>query len=114
MQHRHQAGGEIGLVVARRDADVVGRAAAKGMQADIEPPVVEIEAQRLHQPDAERLLPVYRERAFGDQCVGPRRLGVEGVGEQAGQEILELGEHGVDVLAPAAGLVIVEQGVVKA
>ena len=45
VQHAHQRAAEIAFVVARGDAHIVGRAAAEGMQADIEPAMVEIEAE---------------------------------------------------------------------
>ncbi len=77
MQHPHQTGGEIGLVIARGDADIVRRAAAKRVQADVEPPVVEIKTQRLHELDAQGLLGLLRERAFGGDSLGLCRLRLE-------------------------------------
>ena len=44
VQHAHQGAREIGLVVARGDAHVVGRAAGEGMRRDVEPAVREVEA----------------------------------------------------------------------
>ena len=52
VQHAHQGAGEVGLVVARGDAHVVGGAAGEGMRRDVEPAVMEVEAQRARHLDA--------------------------------------------------------------
>ncbi len=44
VQHAHQGAREVGLVVARGDAHVVGRAAGEGMRGDVEATVREVEA----------------------------------------------------------------------
>jgi len=44
VQHAHERAVEIGFLVPRGEADIVGRAAAKRMGADIEPAMSEIEA----------------------------------------------------------------------
>ena len=59
-----EPGQEVRFVVAGGDADVARRAAGEGMVADIEPAAVEIEAERRHEPAAERLLPAGRERSL--------------------------------------------------
>ena len=45
VQHAHQGAREVGFVVARGDAHVVGRAAGEGMRRDVEPAVREVEAE---------------------------------------------------------------------
>ena len=63
VQNPHQRLGKIALVIARRDAHVVGRAAAKRMGADVEPAMVKIKADRLHQPHCRLPLCRYRKRS---------------------------------------------------
>ena len=53
VEHAHQGLGEVVLVVAGRDADVLRHAAAKGVVTDVEPAVREIEADRFHRGKAE-------------------------------------------------------------
>jgi hypothetical protein len=56
MQHAHEGGEEITLVVARGHAHVGGHATAEGMMRDIEAAMVEIEAHGLHHGFAQGLL----------------------------------------------------------
>ena len=44
VQHTHQRLGRVGLVVARGDAHVAGRAAAKRVRRAVQPRVVELQA----------------------------------------------------------------------
>jgi hypothetical protein len=62
VQHAHQGACEVGFVVARGDAYIVGGAAGEGMGRDVEPAVAEVEAQGPGHLDAQHALRLDRER----------------------------------------------------
>ena len=75
VQHAHQGAREVGLVVARGDAHVVGGAAGEGMRRDVEPAVVEVEADQADQLLAQLALRLDRERAVERQAAQARASG---------------------------------------
>ena len=110
VQDRHQAGRGVRLVVARGHADVVGHAAAERVQALIEAALGEVEAERAHQPLAERLLRGRRESvpASGSGSAWWAQDALEEVRQESGQRL----EQGVDLGGADAGLVAIEERIV--
>ena len=114
VQRRHHRRHEIRLVIARGDAHVLGHAAAEGMVRDVETPARKIEAQRLHQLHAKLFLGAGIERPFeGEGRRLPRLMG-EDAFEKVRQESGQIVEHRIDIGAPGAGFVSIQQGVVIA
>ena len=114
VQHAHQGAREVGLVVARGDAHVVGRAAGEGMRRDVEPAVGEIEADQADQLLAQ--LALLRRPETGRRAAsgsGSRLWRSMTRPQQVGQEAAQLGEQRVDALGAAARLELVEQRVVE-
>ncbi len=109
MQDRHEARGDVRLVVARGQPDVVRHAAAERMGAAVKTAVLEVEAERRHQSLAKRLLP-------GRGKVAPERqrldLATEDALEKLRQELGERREQRVDLSGRDAGLVAVEERIV--
>ena len=109
VQDRHQAGRGVRLVVARGHADVVGHAAAERVQALVQAALVEVEAERLHQPLAERLLRGRRKVSLQRQrrdLVGQDAL--EKVRQESGERL----EQGVDLGGADAWLVAIQERIV--
>src|SRR5690606_42035539 len=111
VQDPHEAGGETGLVPARGDARIVRNPAREGMQTDVEPAPLEIEAEGAHQSFRERVLNRSGEMPFRWHGSAPRRLALDRLLDQRGQEGRELAENAVDLLGAAAGIILVEQGI---
>src|SRR5215472_9043588 len=74
MKHTHEGAAEVALVVARGDAHVVGRAAAERVEADVEPPVIEVEAEPGHETHRRLALTLDREGPGRLPGLRPRRL----------------------------------------
>ena len=108
-QHRR---GEIRLVIARGDAHVGGRAAGERVRRAVQPRVVEIEAEPLRQPAAQRLLCGDRERALRAQRRGLARLALFRLRQRPAQEALIVGEHRRHVGGAQAALEAVHQRIV--
>ena len=112
VQHAHHGREEVFLVVARGDAAVLWRAAAEGVQGDIQPPAAEIEADGLDQLAGQRLLSGLRKGAGKGQRVRIGGLAFQHLLKEPGQESGQILEHGVDALCPVARIELVEQGVI--
>jgi hypothetical protein len=113
VQHAHEGDGEVVLVIAGGDAHVVGHATAEGVQGYVEAAVLEVEADGGHEAAGQSLLPFARERPFQGQDRRQRALARQHGIQEAGQEIGEVREDGVDARRGAARLVLVEQRVVE-
>ena len=113
VQNAHQRTGEIGLVVARGDAHVVGGAAGEGMGRDVEPSVMKIEAEAARHLLAQPALRIDGERAVEGDDRGKLLLALEHAAEQIGQKGPEFGENDIDARRTAARFEFVEQGVIE-
>ena len=87
--------------------------AAKRVRADIQPTMVEIETQGLHQFQADLLLDIDWKRPFGHERRRARRLALDDGGDGAGQETAERIEQAIDFHRAAARLIFVEQRLVR-
>ena len=113
VQHAHERAGEILLVVARGDAHIVGGAAGEGVRRDVEPAVMEVEADPADQLLAELALRLDRERPLERQDRRQPLLVLQHAAQQVGQESAQLGEQRIDARRPATGLELVEQRIVE-
>ena len=112
VHHPHQCRGEIRLIVARGDADIVVRPAAEGMGRDIEAPAREIESDGFHHLEPQRALRLDGKGTRQRRRWRPACLNGKCLVEKARQECREIIEQRVDGGRAPARLVIVQQGVV--
>jgi hypothetical protein len=111
VQDRHQARGDVYLLVARRETDVVGHAAAERVRALVEPAALEIEPHLRHQPAAQRHLRCQIELPLDRQGrLLARQHLLQEIRQEGGQRL----EQRVDLRRAQARLVAVEQGIVRA
>ncbi len=112
VQHAHERAVEIRLLIARGEADIVGSAAAERVQADIEPAMGEIEAEPLHELEAELALGRDRKRARQGQRRRPGALALQRSVDEPGEKSCDLVEQAIDGGDAAARLILVEQRLV--
>ena len=81
VQHAHEGGGEIRLVVTGGDPHVVGGAAAERMGADVEPSARRVETNHTHEPLADGLLDIGGKRTVEPQDRAIRGLVIQNFGQ---------------------------------
>ena len=113
VQCAHQRLGEIGLVVSGGEPHIIRDAAAERVAAFIEPAMREVEADALHQREGGATLQGDRERSGRHEWDRARRLTGQRRIEQPGEEPGDLVEQPVDQRRRAAGLVLIEQCLVR-
>src|SRR4051812_30285749 len=113
MKRPHERAYEVCLAVAGSDPDVARGSTAKGVQAHIEPPLVEIKSDGLHQLLADPSLVVNREGAVERLDGREFLLALLRLLDQDRQLFAELGEEWVDGSLAKTGVVAVEESVAR-
>ena len=115
MQDAHERGEELVRPVARRHAHVGGNAAAERVVRHVEPPVVKVEAHRLHQFEAQRLLLLGGEGAIEGlqrMLFPPPRLRLQRLRNEPREEGLEVGEDPRNLGGAAARVILLHHCVI--
>ena len=108
----HHGRGEVVFAVAGGDADIVGRAAAEGVGADIEAATVKVETEELHDIEAQLPLRVDGEGA-GRLLTGRLRgLALDDLADHRRQLLTQRRKDLCDAGRPHARLELVDQGIV--
>ena len=113
VQHTHQRARKIILVVARRNPHVFGGTATKRVSADVEPAVLEIEADPFHQQHCETALR-FLWKASHEASRRRRPLAGQSTLDQIGQESRDFSKQAVDYGDRAARLVLINQSLIWA
>src|SRR5260370_42000493 len=99
--------------MARGGGEIGGGAAGKGVQGDIEPAMGEIEAEPLHELEAELALGGNRERTWQRQRRRQGALALQRRIDESREKSGDLVEQTIDGGRAAARLILVEQRLVR-
>ncbi len=112
VQNPHQSRGKVIFIVTGGNPDVIRNPAAEWVQADIQTPMLEIKAQRLHQPDTKLALFVDCKRSLGTDRWRIECLAFDYLSHKTREKILQVLKHRVYVAAATARLIFVQKRVV--
>ncbi len=112
MQNPHDRRCEIILVIARRNAHIIGNAATERMMRNIQTAMLEIKTDRLHQIKADPVLNRNRERPGRADRGLFGLLAFNHFGGKGRQERFQFGKQAIDPIRPHHRVILIEKRVI--